>query len=157
PAPPGSRAEGLPTDWEQTILRSLHAEPVRRFRSAGAIVRALEADRASTRRERRPPWRVGFALMARVVLIAAGGRLLLPPIATSISVYEFENQTANPSFNYMCAGTTDELMRRLSRVPGIRLLPMRATRPDARQPDGSRFALSGRLQASGGRISLAVS
>jgi serine/threonine protein kinase/tetratricopeptide (TPR) repeat protein len=159
PVPPLQRSDGLPPHWEKALLRCIDAVPGERFKSAGEVVRALEnVERPPESNRLTRTVTVGGSLLALIAIaILVFGRLALPSIATSISVYEFENQTNSSSFNYLCAGTTDELMRRLSRVEGVKVVPMRTARPDSRQKDTSRFALFGRLQAYKGQISLSVS
>jgi hypothetical protein len=61
-------------------------------------------------------------------LPAAGGALAitavaLQPVATSMIVFPIENQTSSAEYRYFCTGTTAELMRRLSHLDGMRVIP----------------------------------
>jgi Tfp pilus assembly protein PilF/TolB-like protein len=77
------------------------------------------------------------------------------PVST-VEVFEIENQTDRHEYDYLCKGTTMELMRRLSWLEDVRVIPLYATRskPPVRQP--CQFSLDGVLQAHNGQIRLSV-
>lgn len=169
PIPPAKRSSGLPESWNRTILQCLDANPERRFSSAAEVVAALTGDlaypalapvaaRASTGRLNSPKRTSGRSLAAVGILIAlaVGAGLTLRPAAASISVYEFENQTNEPRYEYFCRGTTGELMRRLSKLSDIQVIPMHAVRAGHKEPSPGRFSLDGMLQSQAGRVRLYV-
>ncbi|HYR84534.1 MAG TPA: protein kinase [Terriglobia bacterium] len=162
PISPGLRADALPEHWEQVILRCLHADAQQRFKSAGDVVNALQAGNAPvTNTNRRPRITRRAVIVASIVLLmlplAGLAHLVLRPLTTSISVYEIDNQANDSAYDYFCRGTTNELMRRLTRLKGVQIIPMYATRPSPQQSDPSRFALQGMLQAFRTEVRLSVS
>ena len=154
PLPPGARAEGLPASWERTILRCLEPEPALRYRAVRDVVQDLEeaAQPAAVVAAPGEPergigdWLRGLAttrpgklaLAAFIVLMicGVGSGLLLRPVNTSVMVFPIVNSTNRPDYNYLCAGTTAELMQRMSQLDGVRVIPF--YEPRSKQSPGFR-------------------
>jgi len=179
PIAPSLRSAGLPQNWEATILRCLRSDPGERFQRVTDVLAALEhasdveicpvsnknqlvppappsTKPPPVRRQlRRRTLVSGFAVLS----ILGTGRVLisLPPnsISTSIQVYDIEN-TASASYNYLCKGTSVELIRRLSRVKGMSVIPMHEPRSLARESKVGRFTLEGILQEHKEKLRLSL-
>ena len=103
--------------------------------------------------------RQGRRLVSRrsVVIAAVGTPLLcggatvvtlaLKSVNTSIEVFDIENKTSQSEFDYFCQGTTAEVMRRLTHVEGVRVVPLHSYRSNAPKRTPSRFTLEGIFQA----------
>ena len=95
---------------------------------------------------------LGFLVFAVVVILAIYES---QPVATSIQVYDIENATKDPAYNYLCKGTSNELIRRLTRLAGLSVTPMHSVQTASR-PSTARYQLEGMLQDHGGQIRLSV-
>ena len=170
PRSPSSRSTGLPPGWERTILRCLESEPEARFPQVAAVVESLE-DRPSDivplpstiAPAVAPPRRIGrrVALGALIGIPVAGGSaavaaLALQPVKSSIEVFEIENQTNLREFDYLCKGTTSELMRQLLHLEGVRVYALRTPRSQGPGLAAGRFALDGMLQVHNGQVRLSM-
>jgi TolB-like protein/tetratricopeptide (TPR) repeat protein len=171
PTPPSARSHGLPAHWEPTILRCLEAEPAARFTSVAEVLSALEGDNsdatvkgtpavASAAERRRLIRRrsvigalIGAPLVGGAATVAA---LALQPVNSSIEVFDIENQTKLPDYEYLCRGTTAELMRQLVQLQGVRVFALHAPRSGAPAQRVGRFSLDGMLQAHRGQIRLSM-
>jgi serine/threonine protein kinase/tetratricopeptide (TPR) repeat protein len=79
------------------------------------------------------------------------------PIHTSIAVFPFENQTDDADYDYLCSGTTDEVMRRLVYIDGLQVYPVREHRiAGAAQTGSARFSLEGALRRQSGEVRLNI-
>ena len=78
------------------------------------------------------------------------------PASAIVHVYDVENATGNPSLNYLCSGTSNELIRRLTRIQGIRVVPMRAMRKAGRVSADAGVSVEGMLLGSGDQVRLTV-
>ncbi len=87
--------------------------------------------------------------------IVAFGALILRPQKTSVVVFPIDNLTNKPEYNYLCRGTTAELMRRLTLVDSVQVIPYydARSRVPLNQLKG-RFSLEGLLQVFGGSVRL---
>lgn len=79
------------------------------------------------------------------------------PLATTIEVFDITNETRRAEYNHVCSGTTQEVMRRLMNVEGVRVVPLRAARAHAPARTVAPFSLDGALQADDKRTVLSVS
>src|SRR5207249_4085773 len=82
--------------------------------------------------------------------------LAVQTVSTSMIVFPIENQTPDGDYDYFCSGTTAELMRRLSQLQGVRVIPYyepKATAPAALK---GRFSLHGLLQGYQKQIRLTM-
>ena len=72
---------------------------------------------------------------------------LARPLIASVIVFPVENLTPNKDHDYLCKGTSAELMSRLLRVDGLRVIPFYEPQSRiSRFPPEARFAISGYLQ-----------
>jgi TolB-like protein len=180
--PPGARSSDLPPAWEQAILRCIESEPARRYASAFEVYQELAGTDAPPRPASRP-----FAVVAtqtrqsvqgsalrslavrrrRLIPIAIaipvlGGFVALSsivsrPLNTSVVVYPTTNLSSRTEYDYLCKGTTNELIRRLSQVRQLRIIPVYEPRAKApRSPENVRFSLDSQLQESGQRVRFSV-
>jgi serine/threonine protein kinase/tetratricopeptide (TPR) repeat protein len=181
PLHPAKRAERLPIEWQQTILRCLSASPEERFDRASAVVRALtepvtavaipsppkqtelvtldsQAPVVDVRRPRFLTRRATLAVVVALPALSGVGAMVLAfrPLTTSIDVYDVANETRQSDYEYFCNGTTSELLRRLTHLDGVRVIPLRTTRSKAPARKPSRFALDGALVANRQKVALSV-
>jgi len=174
PVPPRARSEGLPEHWERVILRCISRDSNKRFQRAGDVARALRQegpDLEDEERSERPfvvRGNVRSMLSRRTFLTAVIGvpvvlsttaaltRIWMHAPDASVEVFEIDNQTNDASYEYLCKGTTNELMRRLTHLQGVRVVPLHATRAKAPERPPSRFTLEGMLQAYNGEARLSV-
>ncbi|HVW86007.1 MAG TPA: serine/threonine-protein kinase, partial [Bryobacteraceae bacterium] len=160
PISPRARAEGLPERWEATILRCLAREPSARFGSTQDVLAALDGNftapgqpvrsrRYLTRR------RVLAAAVAAPVAFCAGFvAVALQPVQTSIEVFRIENLTGSPGWDYLAEGTTNELVRQLMQIGGLRVLQTRTAHSASHLKPKGRFLLDGVLRSEGEQIRL---
>lgn len=185
PVPPSARSAGLPPEWERTILRCLATEPVNRFERAGDVVSDLESSRVGavaepvvrvarpearvTALNPRPPWSSRVRLPARIALVllavavtAAVGMIgpLAAPARSSVVVFPIENLSGAPEagrsgLDYLCRGITAEVLRRLTLIDGLQVIPYYEPRSKTRLDHlKGRFSLEGLLQANADRVRL---
>jgi len=82
---------------------------------------ALPAETAKTRAQPRWPWAVGAALLLTIASFA-GWRALTAPDEKSVAVLPFLDITSQDmNEEYFADGMTEELINRLSRVPGFKV------------------------------------
>lgn len=180
PIPPGDRSEGLPASWEGAILRCLSDNPKERFDRAGHMLALIEGERGSAaplpggESAAADPMPVAtpvqFTRARHLRRLALAALLTLPllgtasvvasyltrSVPTSIQVYDVENGTGDASYNYLCKGTANELIRRFTHLPGMTVIPMHAARTGRPNPAASRFSLEGMLQAHRGQIRMSI-
>ena len=124
-----ARSKELPQHWNQAVLRCLDSDPSRRFASAGDFVAALQRSENSqasaaeisdpVKPKHRSTWfrrlALGTGLVAAVFgVLSAALSLTLRPAAVNVEVFDIENQTGTPDYEYLSQGITAEVMRRLS-------------------------------------------
>jgi len=163
PVRPSMRADGLPRLWDDVIRRCLDPDPRARFERASEVCLALDP----TRRPSRWPGPVSSSLRriakhgaivgATVVAIFSVAAVTRePPGLESVVVMPFANLTGDAANDYLSAGTSGELWRRLSRVRGFRVsAPPRegaAVDADAR----ATYRLSGHVQQAGTTLRITV-
>lgn len=158
----------LPFALAQVLDRALQAEPEARFAGMAAFAKALAAARSGHAGSR-------FGSRRRVLIAAAAlgvatllvlGLVLRPGAGTvdevpSLGMLPFENLSPDPNENYFALGIEDELLTRLARVSGIRVLDRHAAdRPTVRHDDLMALArqlrvdhlLEGSVQRQQGRV-----
>ncbi|MBC7927288.1 MAG: protein kinase [Bryobacteraceae bacterium] len=174
PASPMQRSTDLPEHWSEAILRCVEVKPEARFGSVFDAMQALESpalevvakgDEKVAERQGLSRW---FPALARRVMVAAlitiplaGGAatlasVVLQPVTASVEVFEITNQTGEQELDYLCKGTTQELMRRLLTVRGVKVFSPHTTRAGAPARRSGRFSLDGTLQAHNGQIRLTM-
>jgi serine/threonine protein kinase/Tfp pilus assembly protein PilF len=172
PIPPSARSEGLPQHWSQAILRCLDPEPTHRYASAGDFFAVLQSGATSqpldveicsvTPSKHRSRWfrrrlAIGTALIATTLgVLSAAVALTLRPSSVNVEVFDIENQTGAADYEYLCQGMTAELMRRLSRLDDVHVIPLHSPRSRPPERKVSRFSLDGSLQGPTGQVHLAV-
>lgn len=163
PIPPSQRATNLPEHWNTAILRCLGSDPQKRPKCATDVVKEFEyLDTRGTSESRR--WRIpepARVLTRRSLVLAGIGApvasaiWIARPVSTSVVVFPVENLTPNKEYDYLCKGTSAELMSRLLRVDGLRVIPFYEPRSKVnRFPSEARFAVSGYLQDFNNRLRL---
>jgi serine/threonine-protein kinase len=170
PAAPKGRSEKLPEHWNQAILRCLAARPELRPEKPGDVVSQLSGEGPKIAVVKRRPiawralaskhsWRIAVLSIVLCLLGATAlARLLTRPAHTSVIVLPIENSTGNPSYDYLCKGTTAELMRRLTLMEGLRVIPYYGPPPkEGFDTDKASFSLTGMLQESHGSLRLTES
>jgi non-specific serine/threonine protein kinase len=129
------------------IGRCLQKQPSERYADAGAVCAALEAVQGSTSRPRSTArWLFTAAAVALIALVAiAGARLGLRDAATrpvtaihALAVLPLENLSGDPADDYLADGLTEELINRLSRLPGLTV----TARTTVMRYKGSRLGVS---------------
>ncbi len=180
PVPPSERSDRLPPHWERAILACLHPDPAHRSRSVLTVLHAIESPgsptgagetttrsylKASLRRVAqrthvsRRVWIGAAAGAAAASAVSAVGIFATPepPFASSILIFPFQNLTKTPEYNHICIGTVDELMRRLTYLPGLSVYPVpKSWTPDPSAIKKARFSLQGSLQQSADKVRLSV-
>jgi serine/threonine protein kinase/tetratricopeptide (TPR) repeat protein len=149
----------LSANWKIALSRCLATDPSKRFESGSEFVAAIASNPSRWSARHRIARRAGWsAAIAALLLIPAAilAYLALEPVTTSVGVYEIENQTNDSRYDYLCKGTTNELMRRLTHLAGVRVIPMHAARSKSPQRNPGQFALDGMLQAHNGQVRLSV-
>lgn len=177
PVLPSARSDHLPPHWETAILSCLHPDPARRSSSVLAVLDAIESPssfgesttrsqlKASLRRVvqrthvSRRVW-IGMAAGAAAAsAVSAVGIFATPepPFTSSILIFPFQNLTKTPEYNHICIGTVDELMRRLTYLPGLSVYPVpKSWTPDPSAIKKARFSLKGSLQQFADKVRLSV-
>ncbi len=142
PESPSARNADVPRHWSDAILRCLERDPSRRFATADGFMKALESGAHLRKR---------FALLAAaaVLTLVAVVAIFLPRKPVSIEVYQITNETGDLKEDYLCKGLTNEVMRRIMKIPDLQVVPVHATRQMAQVNDRQRYALDGSLQLSG--------
>jgi serine/threonine protein kinase/tetratricopeptide (TPR) repeat protein/TolB-like protein len=174
PIPPSERSHGLPPVWQDAIFRCLSLEPEDRFARAGDMILALEGATAvaviAQRPAPLPPWSknrearafkrlrrnllvlatAGVAALVLSVFLILGARASEP---VSVQVYDIVNATGNPNLDYLCKGASGELIRRLSQLQRIHVLPMHTIRNGSPDKNG-RIVVEGMLLDTTGHAHL---
>ena len=166
PTAPEQRADCLPVNWSDAILRCIDRTPERRFATAQEVIEALQSDPAPAargtaphsenrlRRQLRGKRRILAWSAATAFLGLAGIVLLTPPV--QLELFDMENATGQASYNYFCRGLTLELARRLARPEGMHVVPLRRIR-SATSAGVGRFSFDGKLSADGTQLHLVTS
>ncbi len=176
PIPPSARAGDLPRAWDRAIRSCLDADPAGRPATAGEVVQALENQTLlpepqpfwETKPALAPPllepkaprrWMLRSALALVPVfagLLAVSGAL--SRVETSVKVFDIDTSGLGQQLEYLSRGTTAELLRRLTHLEGVRVIPMRTTRRLAADSasGGSHFLLDGSLMLHDGGARLSI-
>jgi len=114
-------------------------------------------------------WRPSIRLPARIpvlflilaaLAIAGGLAVLAQPAKSSVVVFPIENLSnasgpGRDNLNYLCRGITAEVMRRLTLIDGLQVIPYYEPRSKTRLDRlKGRFSLEGLLQADADRVRL---
>jgi serine/threonine-protein kinase len=169
PSPPSSRADGLPLQWDRAVLRCLEKDPAARFASVREFIRALQSPDSAVATPSRPslpralhsrmPRRsllVGAAVLPVLTGVAAVASIAFRRVQTTVEVFNIENLTESPKYDYFCKGIASELMRGLLHLEGVLVVPVYGTRSASRSKRLGQFSLDGLLQAERGAIRLSV-
>lgn len=163
PIPPAQRAPNLPEQWNRCILRCLASNPANRPEHVLDVLAGLELPAAEEKHMAarwhlpKPPRMITRRSMvfAGVGAPVAGAIWFSRPLSTSVVVFPIENLTPNHNYDYLCKGTSAELMSRLLRVDGLRVIPFYEPRSKvSRPPSEARFVISGYLQDFNSRVRL---
>ena len=158
------RLAQISAGFDNLIARCLAKRPHERLRAAGDLALALR-DIASPRSS---PVSAKIRLIRRaavflIVLLALAAYLFFfrsRPI-DSIAVLPFDNATTNPDTEYLSEGITESIIRNLSTVPRLRVVPRSTVfRYKGRNPDpqkagqelNARAVLTGRVLERGGNL-----
>ncbi len=178
PIPPSARAHGLPPAWDRAIRSCLDADPAGRPATAGEVIHALATQELlpepqpfwETKPAPAPPpppepkpqrrWMFGSALALVPLiagLVAVSGAL--STVETSVKVFDIDTSGLGQELEYLSRGTTAELLRRLTHLEGVRVIPARTTRRLAADSEGggSHFLLDGSLMLHDGGARLSMS
>lgn len=180
PIAPSARSSQLQPQWDRVILRCLAADAAERYTRAGDAVNELESPGAvaeiqpvsvpavgsdTSQRMRRHLWplppfgtraRIVLAAVALTVAAAVGAvRSLAEPLQTSVVVFPIENLTGKGDLNYLCKGIGAEVMRRLTLIDGVKVIPYYEPRANTNLSQlKGQLSLQGLLQVSGNRARL---
>lgn len=138
--------------WEYAIARCLQREPSARPQHVQDIREIM----------RRPPpffWLKRRNLLAGAVVGTVAGAGILAYRSNAeldVEVFDIENQTGDAALTYLCRGTTSEVMRRLSQLPGVTVIPVRTTRVKAAVSRPTRLSMDGMMQAADGTVRLNI-
>jgi serine/threonine protein kinase/tetratricopeptide (TPR) repeat protein len=136
--------------WELVIMKCLASKAADRPQSFDEIRLLLEKS---------PP-----ILASRRSLITASTLFALPALGVgtywfmrspgtsvlTVAMFNVENRSGDPKLDYVCQGTSTELLRRLSQLPGVSVLPMRVVSGRNRANTSATLALAGVLQLENG-------
>ena len=129
PSAPGSVAGGVARGWNRVIQRCLDPDPAKRFASADELLAAIG-------HLNRWLWRVGFMLLAVLLLVAltrvpaVHDRLFPPPPPVRLAILPFTD-TRGDEVTGEVLGSLEHVSASLSSLPGSRgrllVVPVRAT------------------------------
>jgi serine/threonine-protein kinase len=131
PEPVTARRADTPPMLAALIMRLLSKRPEDRPQNANEVLRTLEA--AATPGARSPLERRVFLGAGALVLLSVLGVLAFlsnrasPPVERSIAVLAFANSSGRVDDEQFSDGLTDELIRALGRVPGLRVAARTST------------------------------
>ncbi|HKD10375.1 MAG TPA: protein kinase [Bryobacteraceae bacterium] len=146
---------GLDRRWEYAILRCLEVDPERRPASALAVRELLQKG---------PPWiwhrrRILVTAACAVPIFAAGGGWWAAAErrrVVTVDVFDIENRSGDRALDFLCRGTTSELIRRYALSTKISPIAMRATLAASASGGGSALAIGGMLSAADKTLKLTM-
>jgi len=141
------RAADARTDLRNLIRAETYGHATGQWRGEPAAGLADAARRQRRSWVSRRTVLIGAVGLPVVCGAATLGTLVLKGVNTSIEVFDIENKTNEREFDYFCQGTTAEVMRRLTQVEGVRVVPLHSYRSNAPKRTPSRFTLEGIFQA----------
>ncbi len=141
--------------WEYTILRCLSRDPARRLASVAAVRTCLGSWSPKLLLSRRRWIASGTAA---IVLTALGTATYVTTHTRSVvvEVFDIENHTQDSGLNYVCMGTTSEVIRRLAQMRNVRIIPAHNIRSQAAVHTKAQFAFAGEVQNERGQLQLKV-
>jgi serine/threonine protein kinase/tetratricopeptide (TPR) repeat protein len=111
--------------WRRVIARCLETRPESRFANMEAVLKALPAQ---GRRWRVVMWPAAAGVAALAVMGAGVYSNLQPVHATSLAVLPLQNDTGDPSLDYLGSGISEALTDDLSQMPGLQVTAESVTR-----------------------------
>lgn len=169
PKPPSARATLLPYSWDCAILWCLERDPARRPTTVRAVVEILERAapplslrvQTMTRRLRfASPMTRRTVIASGIAATAAGGISLNKGswgnLSTSLLVFPIDNFARDSeSYEPLCTGIVEELIRRMSYIDGLRVLGVPLSfNPSPAEQKPFEFSLLGRVAEAEGKIQL---
>lgn len=129
PRTPRAHVPDLDPRWEATILRCLARQPADRFPGAGDVMAALEGGRVEPGVGVRGRTRRVLALLVAAAIVVGGAYFARKALSgkgkegiTSLAVLPFANTGGDPEKEYLSDGISESLIRRLSRLPGMKVI-----------------------------------
>lgn len=144
----------VPEDVEDAVYRAMEKAPADRFQSMDEFRKALQGGgtgtwtrtRQHTARHAaargapaRPPWKQPAAVVAAMLLLAAGTAVAVASVrgrgpavsldANKIAVLYFEDRTADGDLRYLADGLTESLIERLTEVQGLEVVSVSGVEP----------------------------
>ena len=156
PAPsPRRYSPAIDRRWEYAILRCLEADPKRRPNSAAAVRELLRHGPPLTFRRRG----LIAAGVCAVPALVGGERfwdVLQRNRSAVVDVYDIENLSGDRNLDFVCRGTTSELIRRFGQSGRVSAIPKRTTQRAAVGGAGDRLAIGGALSRRDGIARLQI-
>lgn len=176
PLSPSARSTDLAPHWAAVILRCLSEDPKDRYQRASDLItdltRSITFPSDTVPRNPEPvqrphdrhrqfssiprKFRTVLAVLAILLLGVWGGTAsFLHGRAISVLVFPIENLTGQREYDYLCKGTTAEVMRRLTVTGRVQVIPYYELR--SKTPPGTlkgRYSLDGILQIAGSQARL---
>ncbi|HEY3838862.1 MAG TPA: protein kinase [Bryobacteraceae bacterium] len=151
---PRKYAPTLSRRWEQIILHCLEREPRDRPQSVEELQELF--DRRSTVADRPLSRRVVVVGVLTLPALAIGIRYWVSQIPIRLVVFPIENQSEDKELAYLCRGMTAELIRQLSKLDGLQVIPFYGPRSSAPDDLKGKYAMEAIFQSSQRRSSLTV-
>jgi eukaryotic-like serine/threonine-protein kinase len=130
--------------WEYAILRCLEADPKRRPTSAAAVRQLLQQEPPFTFR-RRGIIAAGVCVVPAIVGGERFWTFLQRNRGAVVDVYDIANLSGDRNLDFVCRGTTSELVRRFGQSGRVSAIPMRTTQRAAVGGADDRLAIGGSL------------
>ncbi|MBK9376614.1 MAG: protein kinase [Holophagales bacterium] len=140
PEPLSRSRSDVPAELERIVRKCLEKERDSRYATARDLLvdlRNLQRDRASGAGVRTAPVQqkgrrlllVGAAVLVAAVAVVAGalyGKARQGASIGSVAVLPFENATGDPANDYLSDGISENLINKLSSLPGLRVISRRS-------------------------------
>jgi len=140
PEPLSKSRRDVPAELERIVRKCLEKERDCRYATARDLLvdlRNLQRDRTSGAGVRTAPVQqkgrrlllVGAAVLVAAVAVAAGalyGKARRGASIGSVAVLPFENATGDPANDYLSDGISENLINKLSSLPGLRVISRRS-------------------------------
>lgn len=173
-ARPLTSADRVPIALARIVTRCLERQPEDRFQSATEVRLALQAFAASSVARRRRRLALGGVLAAAallsILLLDPGGnvgrlRTLTPAPIGSLAIMPLEDTSGDAGQQYLAEGLTDDLIARVGRTPGLRVIARTSVLrfkerklglPEIARQLGVDAVLEGTVRRSGEGVRIAV-